>query len=280
MGNQRFRINKDETMKAGLARVTQALLASMLDALQSYPQNSEAIHQTRVAGKRLRAVAKLLKKSLPKFAKQLNAEIRDIARLLSVQRDAEVKLEVIQQLLKDADEHEKLLLQQLTEYYQAGAIDQPIIEKNVDLAKEKVAALGEVISGWNFKNINDTKIIKALNNEFVLVGLGYKENRKEPDPVDMHTWRKHTKTCLYQCQILETHLKEKYTKHIDRLKKLGILLGHYHDLELVLEDIEEPVIGDWGDEECAKSKAPIEKIQITLLKKIFKHGREISGKSS
>ena len=263
----RFRIARDETMGDGLARVTKELISCMLECLKSYPENLEAIHQTRVACKRLRSIAKLLKKNLPKAAKQLNAEIRDIARLLSLQRDAEVKLEVIHQLLKDADESQQHLLQQLVEHYQAGAIDQQIIEKNVELAKEKATALAEVVNGWKFKNINETKIIKSLNNEFELVKEGYKDNRKEPDPVDMHTWRKYTKTCLYQSQILETHLKAKYAQPIEKLKKLGTLLGHYHDLVLILEDIEEPVINDSSETEQTLLKDFIESLQAKLIKK-------------
>jgi len=190
-----------------------------------------------------------------------------------MQRDAEVKIEVIQQLLKRADDTEQHLLKQLTESYKEGAIDQPIIEKNIELAKEKLAALGEVFGGRNFENINETKIKKALNKEFELVGLGYHENRKYPDPVDMHAWRKHTKTCLYQIQLLETHINAKYTKYIYKLKKLGILLGHYHDLDIILEDIGEPAIGDWSDEECSILNKLIENRQEKLLKKILKQGK-------
>jgi CHAD domain-containing protein len=270
----RFRIAKDESPDEGLARVIQELLAHIQDCLNSFPGNSEAIHQTRVACKRLRAIAKLLKKNLPKPARQLNAEIRDIAHLLSLQRDSEVKLEVIRLLLKDADDSQRHLLQQLAEYYQAGAIDQAIIEKNVELAKEKAMALYEVINTWKFRKIEETKIIKALDNEYELFRQGYKDNRNNPDPVDMHTWRKHAKTCLYQSQILQTHLKTRYTQHIDQLKKLGTLLGHYHDLVLILDDIEEPVIGDWGENEQSLLRDYIKSRQAALGKKILKHGKE------
>ena len=276
----RFRVAKDETMGEGLARVIEELLLHMLDCLQSFPENPEAIHQTRVACKRLRATAKLLKKNLPKPAKQLNAQIRDIARLLSLQRDAEVKLEVNHQLIKEADDIQQHLLQQLVEHYQAGAIDQQIIKKNVQLAIEKAAALREMLKSWKFKKIDAAKIIKAQNNEFQLVKKGYEDNKKDPDPVDMHTWRKHAKTCLYQSQILETHLKSKYTQHIQKLKKLGTLLGDYHDLVLILENIEEPVIGDWSKVEQSALQEYIESIQASLLKKIMKHSKEFSSKHS
>ena len=76
-----------------MARLIELLLMRMVEYLDNYHNDPEGIHQTRVTCKRLRSIAKLLRKSLPKRAKQLNAEIRDIARLLSLQRDIEVKLD-------------------------------------------------------------------------------------------------------------------------------------------------------------------------------------------
>ncbi|HEY5603907.1 MAG TPA: CHAD domain-containing protein [Gammaproteobacteria bacterium] len=271
----RFYIKSDETIAEGLARVTQQFLAGMQESLQSYPDAAQSIHQTRVAGKRLRAIAALLKKNLPKPAKQLNTEIRDIAHLLSLHRDEEVKLEVIHRLLKDANENQQHLLQQLAEYYQAGSIDRQIIEKNVRLAHEKALALSEVINNWKFKSIDGAKIIRALNNEFGQVKAGYKENKNAADPVEMHTWRKHVKTCLYQTQILQSHLKAKYRPRIDKLNKLGVLLGHYHDLVLILEDIQEPVISDWSEQEQHLLEEYVATIQARLIKKVLRQGKNL-----
>lgn len=273
-----FRITQDETIPDGMARVLQQLLACMIEYLDSYQDNPESIHQTRVACKRLRAIAKLLRKNLPKPAKQLNAEVRDVSRLLSLQRDAEVKLEVIGQLIRGADENQQHLLQQMAEHYQEGAIDQQIIEKNVQLAKEKAIALGELIKSWKFKKMDQAKVIKALANEWDLAKEDYTQNKKDPDPVDMHSWRKHTKTCLYQSQLLESHIKVRYSQRIEKLKKLGTLLGQYHDLVLILEDIEEPIIADWGEDEQAALESYIKNIQEKLLKKTLKIAKTVFEK--
>jgi CHAD domain-containing protein len=276
--NKPFRITQDETIAEGVARVIHELLACMIGYLDNYQADPDSIHQTRVACKRLRAIAKLLRKSLPKPAKQLNAEIRDISRLLSLQRDAEVKLELIGQLINDADEDQQHLLQLLAEHYQEGAIDQQIIEKNVQLAKEKAIALGELVKSWKFKKMDQAKVFKALGNEWGLAKISYLQNQKDPDPVDMHTWRKHAKTCLYQSQLLETHLKAKYPQRIEKLKKLGTLLGQYHDLVLILEDIEEPIIADWNEAEQASLQGYIKNKQGKLLKKTLKIAKAVFEK--
>ncbi|MCI0507602.1 MAG: CHAD domain-containing protein [Gammaproteobacteria bacterium] len=274
-GKNRLHIERDETIAEGLARVIQQLVAGVQEHLQSFPEEVDSIHQTRVAGKNLRAIAALLKKTLPKPAKQLNTEVRDIARLLSLQRDKEVKLQVIHRLLKDANETQQHLLQQLAAYHQASTIDQRIIEKNVQLAKEKALALAEIIHNWKFESIEEAKIIKALNNEYDQGKECYNKNKKDADPVDMHTWRKHAKTCLYQTLILQPHLKTKHTQRIDRLKKLGVLLGHYHDLVLIREDIHEPVITDWTEQEQSALEIYVETLQLKLLKKILRLGKSL-----
>jgi CHAD domain-containing protein len=268
-------IKTDETFAEGLARTTCQLLTGMQESLRSFPDSEQSIHQTRVAGKYLRAIAALLKKNLPKQAKLLNTEVRDIAHLLSLQRDKEVKLQVIHRLLKDANENQQHLLRQLQEYYQASTIDQAIIEKNVQLAKEKALALAEIINNWKFKSIDETKIIKALNNEFSQGKECYKKNKKDADPVDMHTWRKHAKTCLYQTLILQSHLKTKHTQRIEKLTKMGGLLGNYHDLVLIRDDIHEPVITDWTEQEQSVLEEYVDAIQIKLLKKILRLGKSL-----
>lgn len=75
-----------------------------------YGEDPEAVHDMRVAARRMRAALSLFRDALPADAERLRAELRWIAQALGVLRDLDVQLGQMEQWRQDAGEQDRAAL--------------------------------------------------------------------------------------------------------------------------------------------------------------------------
>src|SRR5688572_23232323 len=94
MPSMAYRIRPERPFTAEIRRVAQEQLRGAVTDFEERPKGlHEAIHDARKKFKRLRALYRLVASDAPEFRRQENARIRDMAKTLSVVRDATALIE-------------------------------------------------------------------------------------------------------------------------------------------------------------------------------------------
>lgn len=197
---------------------------------------SECIHAARKDLKKLRAVARLVRRELGEdLYRAENARYRDAGRLLSGPRDAEVKLETLEGLRERGGE----LGPGIDEWLAALREERDRAIEDLPLG-EAIAAVESApggIAAWPLRT-----------GSWKLVGPGidcaYRRGRREmrraaddPSGPAMHGWRKRAKDLWYQLRILGDAIPDSLSDSVGLADELAEALGEHHDLTLLRDDL-------------------------------------------
>lgn len=202
-----------------------------LDQLKTASLSPAAVHDCRVAVKQLRAHWQLLRPWLSRNVhRQIDAELRDGARVLAGARDDHVLLVTLDKLARKARQPEQPALQRLRHQLLAQANPVPADQDH----QQAVNAFRNDLLHWQALRLTPT------DHELLNTGLArtYKQcrhrTRKAADSPDPHAWhdlRKWVKYLLYQQRALGLEVASQ-----DGLNLLGSQLGKLHDLHM-LQDV-------------------------------------------
>jgi CHAD domain-containing protein len=215
--------------------------------------SDEAVHDTRKALKRLRALVRLLRKELGEqaFARE-NGALRDIARRLAGARDAEVMASTLERLLHNGHER-RSARRDATKLRRLH----PVGELRVQLAAERDratnrglgdaatrdATLGEMyavrrrVMAWSLPERPGFQLTEPGLRLLYRQGrrrYGRALRAKPRDTRALHQWRKRVKDLRYAAQILG--LREL----AGRADDLQEWLGEEHDLALLAARVSAP----------------------------------------
>jgi CHAD domain-containing protein len=203
---------------------------------------AELVHEARKAIKRMRALARLLRRELGEDEfKRVNSSLRATATRLAGARDAEVRLATLHAL---AERHPRALappsirlLKEQLESERAGTIEPSDREEVL----ADIAAMRRQLARWNL-----------LERDFDTLEPGlrriYREGRNRGkramrsharDAQDLHDWRKRVKSLYYVLDMLGGAKSTDARKARRRADLLGDLLGEEHDLWMLRVFIEE-----------------------------------------
>jgi CHAD domain-containing protein len=195
------------------------------------------VHDTRRHLKKARAALRLVKKELgPAVFKRLDHCVRDVGRLISEVRDAEVRLQTVRQLQdttrrqnrRNYHRVEETLMLEL-ENFVAGFADWqrqavPMLQK-----------LAQEIDEWSLDNFGCRQLRKAVQKTYKRARKALATAKASGDPQDFHAFRTKAKQLVYQLNILRP-LKPVVVKNLgDELHAVGNLLGRAHDLSFLGE---------------------------------------------
>lgn len=222
--------------KESVARAVRRLCAERLDdALETLEKGAklQAVHHVRKEIKKLRSLLRLIRWDIGRHTySRHTAALRQAANLLAAFRDAQVKLNAFDTLVK---------------YFRRNLPPQPFPEIKIALqenclAREKQLArsippLKAILSGSK-KRLDDLKL-DARGWKAIAPGLEkiYRRNRKsfetarrQPSPKNFHEWRKRVKDLWHQLRLLCPAPPRALRRRTQQLEKLGNLLGDDHDL--------------------------------------------------
>jgi len=235
---RRFASLPGESLSEGLRRMALGQLDLAIELLGGegtggWAPNKEAIHETRKALKRLRALVRLLREELgERQFRREHAILRDAARRLAGARDAEVMVGTLDALLR---RHPRKLGRR-----------RPLIELRKLLVAERAAAARQTLGDQATRG----EVLRELSGlreraqrwelperpGIALVELDlrriYRDGRKRKRRVARgrggaraaHAWRKRVKDLRYAAEILGQRPLAR------RADKLGEILGEEHDL--------------------------------------------------
>ena len=204
--------------------------------LQYQPLPANAVHDCRVAVKRLRAQWQLLRPWLSRDDhRAFDHGIRSAARLLAGARDNHVMTATLQKLASKADKPHRHSLSRVASTLFSDTDLQPETHHH----QEAITAFAQDQQYWQ------SLALSISDHELLVSGLArtYKQCRNRTlkaqggcDPQPWHDLRKWVKYLLYQQQALAD--QNIHTPcHAADLERLGKTLGKLHDLHMLREHV-------------------------------------------
>ena len=262
-----FRLKLREPLPEGLKRVFCEQIDSALHCCQNpAKQRGVTVHEVRKHLKKLRAAMRL---AIGVVGKNCHAEenrcVRDIGRLVSDLRDAQVRLQTFIQLRDKAAKNSQQLF--------------PRTEELLVLERESFSA---AFAGWQKEAIPQLESLKGRLMAWPLDGLDMKEicnavckiYRRgqralakaidDPEPENFHGWRKRVKDVWYELRILQPLNRTVLEEMAYDAEILGELLGSEHDLEFLRARLER----ENGDEALGNELAKLQKLISKRTKRL------------
>ncbi len=214
--------------------------------------DEHAVHETRKALKRLRALLRLLARELGEqtYSRE-NAALRDIAAQLSGARDAAVMLATLDKLI---ERHPRKLgrrrsVRELRRRLRAEhARTQHLALSDPAVRAQLLGALHAFrwrAAAWSLTDRAGIELVEAdLERIYRLGRKRYRRaaRRKGDRTIAMHEWRKRVKDLRYAAEMLDRRGGDRVRDGDARLRKLarradelGELLGEEHDLAVLAE---------------------------------------------
>ncbi len=259
--NRRFALLPGEPLAAGMRRMAVGQLDLAIEALEGgdgLPAEN-ALHETRKALKRLRALVRMLEDELgSEAAARENAALRDIAARLAEARDSEVMLATLQTLLRGEPRKVRRRAGVKRLRKQLAADHERARRRTLGDA----GARAEVLAGlrairwrvvqWSLSDRGGTSIIEPGLRRIYRDGRRrYRRAvRRKGDAAAMHEWRKRVKDLRYAAEMLQrtdparaggsgrkrsrrAQRPARLARVARRADELGELLGEDHDLVLL-----------------------------------------------
>src|SRR3954454_9387455 len=255
-----FRLKLREPLREELKRVFCEENGSALHMCQ-HPakERGVTVHEVRKHLKKLRAAIRL---AIGAVGKNCHAEedrcVRNIGRLVSDLRDAQVRLQTFIQLRDKAAKHSERQLF-------------PLTEELLLLERESFSA---AFAGWQKEAIPQLQNVKARLIAWPLDGLNWEQicdavckiyrrgqralatTIEDPDAENFHAWRKRVKDIWYQLRILQPLNRTVLQEMAHNADVLSELLGCEHDLEFLLVRLQK----ERGDEILGNELAQLQNL--------------------
>src|SRR5438105_5746028 len=233
-----FQLRRNQMLGANLQRICRKQVEGALEMVRGEKEaNDTPVHETRKHLKKARAALRMVADEIgrPRFKKQ-DDRFRDIARLISDVREAEVSLQTVRQLQEISRrtsqqtfrKTEELLLAELEHFMAAFAGWQK-------QAAPQLEKLQEEIEVWPVENLDCKNIRRAVQRAYKSARDTLACAKTKPTPEDFHEFRSEAKRLLYQLRILRPINPLLIGALIDDLSSVGEVFGRSHDLYFLAE---------------------------------------------
>jgi hypothetical protein len=264
---RRFGLLSDETPASGYRRIALGQLDLAIELLggESSVPPERAVHETRKALKRVRALIRLLEGELGvKRARRERAVLRDSAARLAGARDAEVMVSTLDALV---ERHPRKLggrrgVVELREVLQRERRDARAHTLGEDVATreqvaEELARVRARVAKWKLPAGGSAGKLTRPGLEHIYRAGRTGRRRastRNAGPKALHRWRKHVKDLRYGAEVLDVReptkggckpsgkrrskqASKRAAKIARRADRLGEMLGEEHDLMLLAERV-------------------------------------------
>jgi len=222
-------IGVHEPLGPALARIAAGQFDRITTGLRLNPDRDAAIHETRKALKRLRALLRLVRNQLGKGAfREEDVVLRDLGRRLAAARDARTCIDTLHALDPDRCE---MLQERLADDHRAVSAR---LLTDTDLMAQLLTTAKCARDRWA------ARLPGLVRDEFAAISPGlrrtYRRGRKcmgraldHPTDKAFHEWRKEVKHLRYQMESLRPIDPPSLGGVIAALNSLGEVLGTEHD---------------------------------------------------
>ena len=262
-----YQLKHRETLGENLRRICrQQIEGAIAVAKGEKKPNDTPVHETRKHLKKARAALRLVRKEIGRgLFKQQDHCLRDVGRLTSEIRDAEVRLQTVRQLEEATQRHgrnaygklEVMLAMELENFIAAFA----------EWQTQAVPLLEQASSGidhWSLGQFNGKQLCGAVQASYKRARKALAKATANPTAENFHAFRTKAKTLWYQLRILRPVNPVVLKALGDDLRSLGNLLGRAHDLSFLDQRLRSEHGNSEWQREGHKLLAVIEVSQIDL----------------
>jgi len=231
-----YALKRKETAEESISRLLKCSVNKALDTADCDP--FEAIHRARKAIKKMRAVLRLVRHDISKKdCASRKARLRKAARYLGPARDAYIKAQTFENLLRKAaaqsgsmrfPEFQSFLKQQCREEMRRFDHEDRWSKMSRLLEKERACASRLCVkhAGW-------CAIGPGLQKSYRSARQARVAACKDCSAVNLHELRKRVKDLGYDVSLLEPIWPEQMSALSQELDTLSDLLGDHHDLQVL-----------------------------------------------
>ena len=245
-GSATYKLETDESAPTGLQRIAAGRARKARKKLGEVEQDGAvAIHGARKDLKKLRSVLRLIRRQLGEKAyRAQNRRFRDAGRLLSDTRDAEVKVETLDDLEERFGEEFPTAVAEPwrrdleRERYAAAADAGGDVAERVEEATAMIEAGRDELAAWDLGKDSWKLVEPGLLTAYADGREALAEVRDQPSDEGVHEWRKRAKDLWYQLRILKELWPEVLGETADQAHDLADRLGDHHDLAVLAADLE------------------------------------------
>ncbi|MBD2313046.1 CHAD domain-containing protein [Desertifilum sp. FACHB-1129] len=254
-----YQLKSKEKLSHGIKRIATEEIDDAIAQLMGKTDNSqdEAIHEARKSFKKLRAVVRLIRDSLGEAAyREENACFRDVGRLLSDVRDAQVYVETLDKL---SSYYQDYLTPKAFEQVRSALMVQRYASDRADLSEAMETAIHKLkdardrIKDWNIEPDDWSAISSSFQQIYKQGYKAFPQAYAQPTSENFHEWRKQVKYLWYHLRLLQPLWPDVMSEMSDQLKVLADYLGDDHDLAILRQLLAE-------QPQLAKEPAEIETI--------------------
>jgi CHAD domain-containing protein len=239
MSSRSYRLEADDAVPAGIARIARGRIDDALDELEGKTESSpeETVHEARKDMKKLRALVRLVRDELGDdvYRREMVC-FRDAGQELSGLRDADVMLATLGELEQRYPEELPAEaaggLRQALEAHKirtaAGARTQAASE-----VVETLRAARERVDDWPLEKDGFEALEGGLERSYRRGRRALRAARAEPTDESLHEWRKRAKDLWYHVTILRVTWPPVMEALGDEAHELSNHLGDDHDLAVL-----------------------------------------------
>ena len=247
-----YQLRRNETLGDALRRICRKQI-DLARAIATAEREADdtPVHQTRKHLKKARAVLRLVRQEIGRgLFKRQDHCLRDIGRLISEIRDAEVRLQTVRQLRRIAQRHrrrsyqkvEQILMLELENFMAAFAEWQTQAVPMLDRVR------GE-IDNWPIDQFTYTQLQRSVQKTYKRGRNALAQAKSTSTAECFHVFRTEAKQLWYQLRILRPVNPVVLKNLTDELNALGDLLGRAHDLSFLADRLrQEHGNGAWQRE--------------------------------
>jgi len=271
-----YQLRQGETLGENLRRICRKQIEGAIAIASGEKATRDTpVHETRKYLKRARAALRLVRKEIGRgLFREQDHHLRDVARLISDIRDAEVRLQTVRQFQRISERRgqgsyrnlEEMLALELDNFMAAS----PEWKAQAITMLEQAHA---TIDHWSVSNFSCAQLCRAVRTRYRRARRALARAAANPSAENFHLFRTEAKILWYQVRVLRP-VNPVVLKNIgDELGALANLLGRANDLNFLEERLRvEDGESEW-QRESQKLLTVIEQSQSDLQRNAAELGQ-------
>ena len=224
-----YRLQKEESLPAGLKRVAEEQVTVALVSLQSSQSLEQRIYAARKSLKKARAILRLLAPQLGPIYQQENRRLRDVAQRFSDLRDNQVCFELLAKFAAGYKSKAALTPQRNALTARHAALQDTDWQALTIQSIHELTATRKRIEDWPLRNLTNEALYDNIRKTHKESRQALQKADTTRTPENFHEFRKSVKRELNQASLV-------YGKDypLESLKHLATLLGDHHNLAIFM----------------------------------------------
>lgn len=231
-----YQLRHDEPLGENLRRICRKQIEDAIAIASGEKETRDTpVHEIRKHLKKTRAAVRLVRKEIGRgLFREMDDSLRDVARLTSDIRDAEVRLQTVRELQGITQRGkrgsyrklEDVLMLELENFMAAFA------EWQLQAEPLLVKAMANA-DCWSLDHFSCKQLRRATQSSYKCARNALARAKSTPTTENFHKFRTRCKTLWYQLKILSPANAVVLKNLGDELHSLGDLLGRAHDLSFL-----------------------------------------------